>query len=62
MDSCMTIDETVMLAGLIRGLVRACHAAVLRKQPVPEVRAELLRVANWRAARYGLDEELMEAI
>lgn len=60
MDVCMTIDEALMLAGLIRALVRACSDEAHRNSAVPDVRAELLRVANWRAARYGLEEELVD--
>lgn len=62
MDVCLTIDETVMLAGLIRALVRTCYQEALQKIPVPATRAELLRVANWRAARYGLEGELMDVL
>src|SRR5262249_35741389 len=62
MDVCMTIDETLMVTGLIRALVRTCYEATLRKQPVPEVHAELLRIANWRAARYGLEGELIDVV
>jgi carboxylate-amine ligase len=62
MDVCMTIDEALMLAGLIRALVRACCDAAHRNISVPNVRAELLRVANWRAARYGLEDELVDVL
>ncbi len=62
MDVCMTVDETLMLAGLIRALVRACSDEARRNVPVPDVRAELLRVANWRAARYGLEEDLVDVL
>lgn len=62
MDVCLTVDETLMLTGLIRALVRTCYEATLRHQPVPEVRSELLRVANWRAARYGLEGEMVDVI
>ena len=62
MDVCMTVDETVMVAGLIRALVRTCCDAAHRNIPVPNVRAELLRVANWRAARYGLEDELVDVL
>lgn len=62
MDVCLTVDETVMLAGLIRALVRTCHEEARRNTPVPNVRAELLRVANWRAARYGLEENLVDVL
>ena len=62
MDVCMTIDEALMLAGLIRALVRTCCEAARNNAAVPDVRAELLRVANWRAARYGLEDELVDVL
>lgn len=62
MDVCMTVDEALMIAGLIRALVRACCEAAHQNIPVPDVRAELLRVANWRAARYGLEDELVDVL
>src|SRR5258707_1199351 len=62
MDVCMTVDETVMITGLIRALVRACCDMARRNVPVPAVRAELLRVANWRAARYGLEDKLVDVL
>ena len=62
MDVCMRVDEAVMLAGLIRALVRTCSDAARRNTLVPDVRAELLRIASWRAARYGLEEELVDVL
>jgi carboxylate-amine ligase len=62
MDVCMTVDETLMVAGLIRALVRTCCEEARRDVPVPNVCAELLRVANWRAARYGLEEDLVDVL
>nr|MDP9480894.1 glutamate-cysteine ligase family protein [Actinomycetota bacterium] len=56
-----TVDGAVMLAGLARALVRVCHERVGREKPYPEVRPELLRIAHWRASRYGLDGELVDA-
>ncbi len=49
-----------MLAGLVRGLVHTCHEAALREEPYPATRPEVLRVAHWRAARYGLEAELVD--
>ena len=60
MDVCMTVDEAVMVAGLIRGLARASYEAALREEPFPAVRPELLRSAHWRAARHGLDGDLID--
>jgi len=59
-DVCMTIDEAVMVAGLVRALVRTCHEQVLRGEPFVRARPELLRAAHWRAARYGLEAELID--
>jgi len=59
-DVCLTVDEAVMVAGLVRALARTCYQQVKRDEPVKEVRPELLRAAKWRAARYGLDAELID--
>jgi carboxylate-amine ligase len=60
MDVCMTVDEAVMVAGLVRALVRTCHAQAMRDEPFVAARSELIRAAQWRAARYGLDAELID--
>ncbi len=59
-DVCMTIDEAVMVAGLTRALARTCYEQARRDEPFPFVRHELIRAAHWRAARYGLDTELID--
>jgi gamma-glutamyl:cysteine ligase YbdK (ATP-grasp superfamily) len=33
-----------------------------RGQPCPRLRSELLRAARWRAARYGLDDQLFDVV
>lgn len=59
-DVCMTIDEAVMITGLIRGLVRTCYQQALLQTPHIELRPELQRAAHWRAARWGLEGELTD--
>jgi len=59
-DVCSTVDETVMIAGLCRGLALACQGATALDDPSAEVRPELLRAAKWRAARFGLDADLID--
>lgn len=59
-DVCTTVDETVMLAGLVRSLVRTCHGQAVRDEPVDQPRSELVRLARWRAARHGLEGELVD--
>ena len=60
-DVCLTVDEAVMVAGLVRSLARTCYAQAARNEPTPCARPELLRAAKWRAARFGLTAELIDA-
>jgi carboxylate-amine ligase len=59
-DVCLTVDEAVMTAGLARALARTCHARAASDEPFNHARPELLRAAKWRAARYGLDADLID--
>jgi carboxylate-amine ligase len=59
-DVCMTVDEAVMIAGLARSLAQTCYAQAVSDEPVEHARPELLRAAKWRAARYGLDADLID--
>jgi carboxylate-amine ligase len=59
-DVCPTIDETVMVAGLCRGLARTCLEQHRRRKPMDAPRPELLEAARWRASRFGLDNELID--
>ncbi|HEY9845288.1 MAG TPA: hypothetical protein V6D03_03735, partial [Candidatus Caenarcaniphilales bacterium] len=59
-DVCMTVDEAVMVAGLVRALARTCYEQAMRNEPFPTPRHELIRAAHWRAARYGLDSQLID--
>ena len=60
MDVCLTLDEAVMMAGLVRALVRTCYEEAERDVPFTVVHPELLRAANWRAARFGFEGELID--
>ena len=59
-DVCLTIDEAVMLTGLVRALARDAYLAGQRNDDVTPVRHELVRAAHWQAARYGLEGELID--
>ena len=59
-DVCTGVDEAVMLAGLSRALVRTCHERAEREAPYPRARPEILRAAQWVAARYGLEAKLVD--
>ena len=65
-DVGMTVDDTVMMAGLVRGLA---VAAARERGPVggaagvaARVRPELVRAATWRAARYGISADLIDVM
>lgn len=59
-DVCATVDEAVMIAGLVRALVWSCYEEARRDTPYCGGRPELIRAAHWRAARYGLSAELVD--
>ncbi len=59
-DANLTVDEAVMTAGLVRGLVVTCHRQALDGQPWADTRPELRRAAMWKAARFGLDGPLVD--
>jgi glutamate---cysteine ligase / carboxylate-amine ligase len=61
-DVCMTVDEAVMVAGLVRALAQTCHRQAVAGVPAPDPRPELLQAATWRAARYGLDGDLVDVV
>jgi carboxylate-amine ligase len=60
-DVCMTVDEAVMIAGLVRGLVRSCWAEAVAGVEPAVVRPELLLAAKWRASRNGIAGKLVDA-
>jgi carboxylate-amine ligase len=61
-DVCLTVDEAVMVTGLVRGLAEMCHDQAVRGEPMPMLRPELLRAAMWRAARYGIEADLVDVL
>ncbi|HXL41464.1 MAG TPA: carboxylate-amine ligase [Actinomycetota bacterium] len=61
-DVCMTVDEAVMVAGLLRALARTCHLDFLKGVPRASVRPELMQAATWRAARYGVEGDLVDVV
>ncbi len=58
-DACPDPETVVLIAGLFRALVVEACEAVGREPHAPARRQELLRAASWRAARSGLEGELV---
>ncbi len=63
-DVGLTVDDAVLIAGLSRALARTCCEAAQqdaeREAVSVPVRPELLRAAEWRAARYGTEGDLID--
>jgi carboxylate-amine ligase len=58
-DVMSRVDDIVAVAGIVRALVATCDEET---EPVHEFRWELLRAANWRAARSGLTGTLLSPV
>jgi carboxylate-amine ligase len=59
-DVALRVEDAVLLAGLVRGLVETAARDGHDGRPAPEVRAELVRAAAWRAGRSGLAGDLVD--
>jgi glutamate---cysteine ligase / carboxylate-amine ligase len=59
-DASPTVDGVVLIAGLARALTTHGVRAHLEGRPQPRYRPELLRAASWRAARSGVEGDLVD--
>lgn len=59
-DAGPVVDGVVLIAGLARALVRHGVRAHVEGRPRPGHRPELVRAACWRAARSGLEGDLVD--
>ena len=59
-DSCPSVDTIVLIAGLFRALVERAADAVRAGVPPTEISPVLGRAALWRAARSGLEGQLVD--
>ncbi|MEV0430502.1 glutamate--cysteine ligase [Micromonospora sp. NPDC050495] len=59
-DVCPTVDDTVLVAAMIRALVATLVDEVHAGRPAPRIRNCLLAAAHWRAAHDGVDGELID--
>ena len=60
-DVCVDPQDAVVIAALARGLVSTVAQEWTAGCRVAPIRSELLRAATWRAARWGVEEGLVEA-
>jgi carboxylate-amine ligase len=62
-DACPEVDDVVLIAGLFRAMVGKAREELAAGLPLPESpRQELLRAASWRAARSGLEGDLVDLV
>ncbi|MEV1285625.1 glutamate--cysteine ligase [Micromonospora sp. NPDC049679] len=54
-DVCPSLDDTILIAALIRGLVGTALADIDAGRPAPPVDHHMLVAAHWRAAHDGLE-------
>lgn len=54
-DVCLSVDEAVLLAGLVRAMVATAVEEFSDGRPAPPVRTETISAALTAAARHGLD-------
>ncbi|WP_395659154.1 glutamate--cysteine ligase [Nocardioides sp.] len=61
-DVCTDPDEAMVVAVLVRALVETAAREARAGRPAPAWRSEELRVAHWRAARYGVADRLVHPL
>ncbi|HEU4349079.1 MAG TPA: carboxylate--amine ligase/circularly permuted type 2 ATP-grasp protein [Actinoplanes sp.] len=59
-DACPDADTVVLLAGLFRGMVLRARQDYRAGRPMERIRPPLHRAAMWRAARSGLEGDLLD--
>lgn len=58
-DVCTEAAHAVAVAAVVRALVETAARDWAEGKPPPAVPAEMLRLASWRASRYGLEDDLI---
>lgn len=54
-DVCPTLDDTILIAALVRALVATAVTDIEAGRPAPHPEHQLLAAAHWRAAKDGLE-------
>ncbi len=61
-DACPRLEDVILLTGLFRALVVDEIDAVNHGRPAPSMRPESVRASVWRAARSGLEGQLIDPV
>lgn len=57
-----TVEETALLAALVRASVHTARRDLADRRTAPDVPAELLRAAYWKAARSGMEGDVVAPV
>lgn len=61
-DAGLTVDDTLLIAALVRAAATTALAAVRAGRTAPRPEPHLLRAASWRSARNGLSGTLLDPV
>ncbi|WP_035781006.1 glutamate--cysteine ligase [Arthrobacter sp. H14] len=61
-DVCLDVDDTVLLAALVRALVETAARHWRDGRPPEEVPLPVLRHAGWQASRWGIEASLLDPV
>jgi carboxylate-amine ligase len=61
-DVCTDAEHAIALAAIARALVETAARDWADGKPPPPVPAEMLRLASWRASRFGLENDLIHPL
>ncbi|VXB96875.1 Putative glutamate--cysteine ligase 2-1 [Arthrobacter sp. 9AX] len=61
-DVCLRPQNAVLLAGIVRGVVETAAREWQEGVPAQAVPTELLRLAGWKASRWGLGGDLLDPV
>ena len=61
-DVCLDVRDAVLVAALSRALVEAAARDWVARVPAPRVDVSIIRLATWKAGRYGLTGDLVDPV
>jgi carboxylate-amine ligase len=61
-DVCPDVEDTVAVAGMVRALAWTCWREAQAGEPLPQRSREAMEAAMWRASRYGIEGQLVDAV
>ena len=59
-DVCLRVDDSVLIAALVRALVETAAVEWRAGRPAWDIDSDLIRMATWRASRFGLADSLLD--